>query len=375
MEKLYPVFGIVHRMAGLGGGFVETQDGEIIDDPINLNPSGAFHVRLPSGSYRLKVQSTVEGGQQLKATTFLAPRLSRSGISMTLEPAAFLPIEVEYQAVSTGSPNAPSAPPPYLNVLLEDEDPRGPGRSFLRAASQTAGPGTAAGARCHMAFRDIEPGRYVLQSPPQPPSYLASASCGNVDLTRDPLVIAAGTPACTVHMVYRDDSASLNWSASAGEADNGSSGQVYVAAIPLVNLTQPARSFQRLLHHKPSPDFAAEGGFKGLAPGRYLVLALRQQQELPYRDHEALQRYMSLGQEITLISRWQIGSRAQDSGRRTVECSAHGVAIEVCRATACVPSRCLGSTAAGSSASAPDVEHQRQSRRCAQRPGPCPMCS
>ena len=33
---------------------------------------------------------------------------------------------------------------------------------------------------------------------------------------------------------------------------------------------------------------------------RYLVLALRQQQELPYRDQEALQRYLSLGEEITL---------------------------------------------------------------------------
>jgi hypothetical protein len=30
------------------------------------------------------------------------------------------------------------------------------------------------------------------------------------------------------------------------------------------------------------------------------VVALPHRQELPYRDHEALQRYMSLGQEITL---------------------------------------------------------------------------
>jgi hypothetical protein len=30
------------------------------------------------------------------------------------------------------------------------------------------------------------------------------------------------------------------------------------------------------------------------------VMALSHQQELPFRDHEALQRYMSLGQEVTL---------------------------------------------------------------------------
>jgi hypothetical protein len=305
MEKLYPVSGIIHRMAGQGGGLVETQDGEIIDEPININPSGAFRLRLPGGSYRLKVQSTVEGGQQLKATRDISVGAAPlEGISMTLEPAAILPIEVEYQPVTTGSPNAASAPPPYLNALLEDEDPRGPGRAFPAQPLKQPGRAQALEPGAPMVFRDIEPGRYVLQSPPQPPWYLASASCGNVDLTRDPLVIAAGTAACTVRMVYRDDSASLNWSASPGEGDNGSSDQVYVAAIPLDNLTQSAAeffpSFSVFSGHKPSPDSPAEGGFKGLAPGRYLVLALRQQQELPYRDHEALQRYLSLGQEITL---------------------------------------------------------------------------
>jgi hypothetical protein len=305
MDKLYPVSGVIHRMAGHGGGFVETQDGEVIEEPINLNPSGAFHLRLPSGEYRLKVQSAVEGGQQLKAARDISVgEAPLEGISMTLEPAAILPIEVEYQAVGTGSPNAPSAPPPYLNVLLEDEDPRGPGHSSPAQPLKQPGRAQPLEPGAPMAFRDIEPGRYALQSPPQPPWYLASASCGNVDLTRDPLVIAAGTPACTVRMVYRDDSASLKWSASAGESGNGGSGQVYVAAIPLDNLTQPAAeffpSFSVFSGHQVSPDSTAEGEFKGLAPGRYLVLALRQQQELPYRDPEALQRYLSLGQEITL---------------------------------------------------------------------------
>jgi hypothetical protein len=302
MEKLYPVSGMIHRMAGQGGGFVETQDGEIIDEPITINPSGAFRLRLPSGSYRLKVQSASEPDRQLKATRDISVgEAPVEGISMTLEPAAILPIEVEYQAVTTGSPNAPSAPPPYLNASLEEEDPRGPGRAFpaqpltQRGRAQPLEPGAP------MVFRNIELGRYVLQSRPEPPWYLASASCGNIDLTRDPLVIAAGTAAaCTVRIVYRDDSASLKWSASPGEGDNGSSNQVFVAAIPLDNLTQPATNSSLFSAQKVSSDSPAEGSLEGLAPGRYLVLALRRQQELPYRDHEALERYLSLGEEITL---------------------------------------------------------------------------
>jgi hypothetical protein len=100
--------------------------------------------------------------------------------------------------------------------------------------------------------------------------------------------------------VYRDDSASLKWSASPGDAGNGSSSQIFVTAIPLDNLTQEAPIIGSILQDKLSSDSPVEGSFESLAPGRYLVLALTHQQELAYRDPEALQRYLSLGQEVTL---------------------------------------------------------------------------
>jgi hypothetical protein len=151
-----------------------------------------------------------------------------------------------------------------------------------------------------MVFRDVQPGRYVLQAQPPPPWYVASASCGNLDLTRDLLMITAGSAACTVRMVYRDDSASLKWSASPGDEGDRGSNEVFVIAIPLDNLTQSARNFSAFSDHQVSSDSPAEGSFEGLAPGRYLVMALSHRQELPYRDNEALQRYLSLGQEVTL---------------------------------------------------------------------------
>jgi len=300
VEKLYPVSGRINRMAGQGGGFVETQDGEIIDQPVNISANGAFHLTLPSGSYRLKVHSFVEPGQQLiGAREISVAEAPLEGVSITLAPPAILPIEVEYQAVTTTTQSAPPAPPPYLNASLEDEDPRGLGRAFPAQPLRLPGRAQALEPGDPMVFRDIEPSRYVLQTRPQPPWYLASASCGNVDLTRDLLVIGAATAACTVRLVYRDDSASLKWSASPGEANDGSSDQVYVTVIALDNLTQAA-TIGSSSGHKVSSDSPGEGGFEGLAPGRYLVLALAHQQELPYRDHEALQRYLSLGQEVTL---------------------------------------------------------------------------
>jgi hypothetical protein len=302
-QKLYPVSGVINRMSGLATGFVETQNGEVIDQPVHINPGGVFHLMLPSGSYRLEVHSLMEPGRQLTGTREITvAHAPLEGIAITLEAPVVLPIDVEYQAVTTSSQNAPSTPPPYLNASLEDEDPRGPGRGFPAQPLKLPGRAQVLEPGAPMVFRDIEPGRYLLQSRPQPPWYLASASCGNQDLIRDLLVIAAGNGACTVRMVYRDDSASLKWSASSGE--DGGSDQAFVALIPLDNLTQPAGeyipAFAVFSEHKPSPDSPAEGVFAGLAPGRYLVMARSHQQELPYRDHDALQRYMSLGQEVTL---------------------------------------------------------------------------
>jgi len=301
MEKLYPVSGVIRGMTLRSGGLsVATEDGEMIDAPVNLSSGGAFRLRLPSGSYRLIAHSAVERDQQLAGTREITVgEAPLEGISMTLSPPAILPIDVEYQTVTTSAQNAPSGPPPYLNASLEDEDPRGPGRTFPAQPRTVPGRAQPLQPGDPMVFRDVEPGRYVLQTLPQPPWYVASASCGNLDLTRDTLVIAAdAATACTVRMVYRDDSASLKWSASPGEGDIDSSIQVFVTAIRLDNSIQPAANMS-VSSYKLSAE-AAEGKFEGLAPGRYLVLAMRHQEELAYRDNEAMQRYLPLGQQVTL---------------------------------------------------------------------------
>jgi hypothetical protein len=302
MEKLYSVTGMIHGMASQGASFaVETNDGEPIDAPANTFPGGAFRFRLPTGSYRLKVRSTVERGQQLVGTREVSVGdAPLQGVSVTLGPSAIVPIEVDYQTVTTASQNAPNAAPPYLNASLQNEDPRGPGQVFPAQPVKPPGRGRAPEPDDPMVFRDVEPGRYMLLTQPQPPWYVTSASCGNLDLTRDLLVIGAGAVGCTVRMVYRDDSASLKWLASPAEDGDGSSNEVSVIAIPLDNFAQQAVNFSMIADHKLSSDSPAEGSFEGLAPGRYLVMALAHRQDLAYRDHEALQRYVSLGQEITL---------------------------------------------------------------------------
>jgi hypothetical protein len=294
VEKLYPVSGTINGMAGQGAAFgVETKDGEPIDSPVRIYPGGGFRLRLPSGSYRFKVRSAVEREKPLLGTRDVSVgEAPLAAISITLEPQALLPIEVEYQAVTTTGQNAPSALPPYLNASLEQYDPQGPSYSFPAQPLKLPGSGQVLEPNGPMVFRDVEPGRYALQTRPPPPWYLASASCGSLDLTRDPLVIASGAAACTVRMVFRDDSASLEWSVTPEEASDGNQ-QIFVVAIPLDNVTQPATNVSVTPEQK-------WGALEGLAPGRYLLIALPQRQELPYRDNQAMQPYLSLGQEVTL---------------------------------------------------------------------------
>jgi Carboxypeptidase regulatory-like domain len=59
-------------------------------------------------------------------------------------------------------------------------------------------------------FKDIPPGQYVLRAYGNASAYVASLTCGSVNLVREPLVIGPGIPACSIEAVIRDDLASLS---------------------------------------------------------------------------------------------------------------------------------------------------------------------
>jgi hypothetical protein len=59
-------------------------------------------------------------------------------------------------------------------------------------------------------FKNVPPGRYVLRAFGNSSAYVASLTCGLLNLLREPLVIGLGVPACTIEAVIRDDLASLS---------------------------------------------------------------------------------------------------------------------------------------------------------------------
>ncbi len=296
--KLYPITGQVGGRFRQGVGFeLETNEGDSVSPPVRFYPTGAFRMMLPSGTYRIKARSVVEGEQYLGTGQITVGQAPLDGVSINLGPEVKVPVEVEYQAVSTDTQKAPSTPLPSPNLLLQEDDPAGPPRVFSaqNPPSSGKGPPEPGGP---LVFENIEPGHYAIQAQLPPPWYLASASCGNVDLSRDPLEIAHGSAACVLRVVLRDDCGSLKYSVTVGDANRPTS-HGFVVAIPLGNRAEEVATnfFANQRFRATAP---AEGSFACLAPGRYLVIAMQQQRELPYRDPETLQKYSSLGQEVTI---------------------------------------------------------------------------
>jgi hypothetical protein len=222
---------------------------------------------------------------------------------MTLEPMARIDVEVAEEKVATPQANA-NAPPPSIGVrtlantpdTAAQEGPQSIGINLVPtdpnsevvgywAEGLHEGPNMRADAP--RSFGSVPPGKYLLQAGATPPWYLASAFCGGTDLIREPLVIVGSAAGCSIHAVFRNDAASLKVSVS-----HAGAGLVFIYAIPLDNLTRDVQQFST------TPD--GKGSLDDLAPGRYLLLAMRQPEQLAFRDADTLRRYEAEGKRVDL---------------------------------------------------------------------------
>jgi Carboxypeptidase regulatory-like domain len=292
MQRIYAVTGHVEGAPAQGVNFeVESSSGGTISPAVRFNrPTGEFRLLLPSGSYRLKLHAFVATEQLVGTREISIKEAPVRDISIPLAPLATIPVEVEYQTVDTSAPGAQQPLPIFPNISLEGTDLDGSARRYNAQPSPPARSPDES-----VMIQDVDPGQYRLQARPQPPWYLASASCGSLDLTREPLGIAGSAAGCIIRAVMRNDSAALKWSIRSSQPSRA--GQVFVYALPLENLVQ---SMSGANAQPQRVDFAAEGSFEGLAPGHYLVIALDHAEPLPYREADVAPRYLSLGQEVTL---------------------------------------------------------------------------
>jgi hypothetical protein len=286
-QKLYAVTGHVENAPTQSIQFeAENSSGGLVSPVVRFNRlSGDFRLLLPSGSYRLTLHCYA-AREALYATRQISiNEAPLRNSSIALAPLATISVEAEYENLKPSSQETQPPQPSFLNVWLESADPGGSGKQFHAQPHPSSTPDNSL-----QSISNVEPGRYRLVAMPSPLWYVASATCGALDLTRETIDIAGSAAGCTIHAVLRNDSAALKWSVDAKSPANGPQ-TMHVYAVPLGNLSQPGIEMR---------TSSTAGTFEGLAPGRYLVMAFDHQQELPYREVDEIQRYLSLGQEVAL---------------------------------------------------------------------------
>jgi hypothetical protein len=140
------------------------------------------------------------------------------------------------------------------------------------------------------------PGKYTVGTYGSNGVYAASLTFGNQDLLREQLVVKPGGPACSIEAALRDDSATLDVALTEESKSKLTAAGQSVTTLYLIPLGSP------LELARTEGLFVAPGPteLKGIAPGKYLVVASSNAESRVYRDAEVRKRLMAEGVVVTL---------------------------------------------------------------------------
>jgi hypothetical protein len=298
VARLYPVTGSVSGYGeSRGVSFrVQTAAGaEISPASRFFFHTGEFRLLLPAGAYRITATTYVRQISLEARREVTVPQGPVSGVAFALEPFAAIPVEIEAQSANQQSDankqsDGTDPQPPSAQFFLFNSDPTAPYQpQFAHPPQQGTSFSIPDGVGSRL-IDNLAPGHYLLGGQAQPPWYVASASCGGVDLTRDELAIAGSAAGCSIRIVLRNDSGSVHVTLKNSDAILNQ-GPVVVYLLPVGDFV---RASQQLPMNRP------ETTLNSIAPGRYFAIAMDHREELPYRDPEAMRRYSGRGEEIVV---------------------------------------------------------------------------
>lgn len=253
---------------------------------------------LPTGQYTARLQVFGQQGQPAQSAVVHFEVQSAPLKAAPVTPITGADIAVEVREDFTSGQqmqtqmNGRAILPVYVNLTPLDGE--GMPVGMMPSAQPNAPP--------DMTLRGVAPGRYNVRINATR-GYVAFASSGTTDLLREPLTVSDGGTA-PIEVTLRDDIASLSGRITmtsdqqAAAADD--SRPILVMGIPLDRPgAQPLMSGSMAMPGAAMPMTFQLGG---VAPGRYLMIASRQQifQTLEYRNPQAMQALMTQGAVVTL---------------------------------------------------------------------------
>lgn len=290
----------LYSLAGMVSGFVPGQAVSIMvqtpsgdNVPVGTHfssESGAFDIRLPAGSYRLRALSQ-SGEQQLRAELRVNVNKDLTQLHLPLQPATTITIhaQTENRAQDSGqrSPGAlarrmglPGSELPPVNVQLVSTEPGG--NDVYSTVQGIQGNRT-------LVLRGVEPGRYAAVISAHSGWYVESATCGNTNLLGDDLVITGGG-ACSMELLLRNDSGMISLNVRASQPTSGMA----------VLVPSKGRANPRTLPFNTAEKNRESWVNTYVAPGEYLVYAFDSLDGIEYSNPEALRPYSSQATAVTV---------------------------------------------------------------------------
>jgi len=181
---------------------------------------------------------------------------------------------------------------PRLDLQISAEAMEEFGQPRGGSMRQPAGPNDDS-----LVLENLAPGRYWLRLTAAR-GYVASATMGGTDLLREPLVVVPGA-STPIDITLRDDYAELQGTLLVTPVTPpGSAHPTWAAYIDCIPVPDSPGQFLEV-----PASYDGKFDSQRVAPGAYRVIAFAsQQQNLPYRDPEAMKFYETKGQIVHFAS-------------------------------------------------------------------------
>jgi hypothetical protein len=261
------------------------------EEPTKRNlETGEFETFAPAGRYTLRVMGFGERGVTGTVDVPLTVSADVNGVQVALESEATIPVRVKRE--STRTQEGAATGPQTIRFKSGREAQIPPIAMWFRRSGFSLGgvPSVRtdeSGKAETLAVRDMEPGTYWIDVGRNPPWYVESAQCGDVDLMREALTITSGPPCSAVDVVLRDDGASITVNAQW----EGAPEQAFLLVLPE---KAPQQAVMSTVPRNGQTEI------DDLAPGPYNVLLLDRLDGLEYKNPEVMSAYLSKAAHVVL---------------------------------------------------------------------------
>ena len=285
-QRLFEIAGVV-RGAGPQSRFdfsLVNSLGEPVPLNVHLNPNtGEFQITgIPAGSYLLSAtifppgnDSPADNPPPLTARLPVHVSTDLSGLVLSLAPAIQAVVqlrdEIQPDAISNNFHQV------FINLLPKEFSQNGPSIAVPQSPGAPSFPSR---------FENLAPGTYSVLAFPNGSGYISELRCGSVDLLRDDLTIAPGSPPPPIEVTLRGDTAQLT--ATLMDASKPATFVIY-------SQEYPRRSLLMSIAYG-----ATSASIQNLPPGTYQVFALNDASELEFHNPAAVEPYLKRATTVTL---------------------------------------------------------------------------